>query len=74
MGRRPQKRKRPPQGLVDASTVKGAERRGQMLTLRVTPGEHDAIRAAARRLELSIADYLIGLHEQAWQQMQKGKV
>ncbi len=48
--------------------------RNRTLNVRITEMERNQIHDAAKHMGVNISDYILGLHAEAWEQIQKGKV
>ena len=65
LGRKPRKRARLPDLLLDPDALPGIEYRSKQINLRLTPTELKTIREMAKELKVSVSDYVVGLHLQA---------
>ena len=71
MGRKVSKRKPIPPLGIDARKIGEDEAKTVRLNVRISPQEKAEIAAVARRLGLTVSDYVLGLHRQAVESLSK---
>ena len=70
---KPRKRAELPDAGLDPEALAVPEYRREQINVRVTEVELRSIRAVAKRLRVSVSDYLVGLHRQAVQHLSQKK-
>lgn len=70
-GPKPHRRKPIPDFSVDLGEFAAREYRTKQVNIKVTPSELDSVRQMAKYLKVSIADYFLGLHFQAFAAAEK---
>ena len=68
-----QRSKRVPDLGLDPGAIAAKDYRTRQLNIRVSPSDLKSIRAVAKRLGVSVADYLLALHHQAVEALSRRK-